>query len=88
MGIRDRDGSNENVCYSEQEFFEGDQKLVPVLHQMGFEQGFVSNLSKYGIGFQILSTNSAGEPTMSAEIMQMDAHPVDPAMFAGVCGQP
>lgn len=88
VGIRDRDGSNENVCYSDQEFFEGDQKLVPVLHQMGFEPGFVSNLAKYGIGYQILTTSPTGEPTASAELTQMDAHPVDPALFAGVCGQP
>lgn len=88
VAIRDRDGSTENVCYSEEEFFEGDQKLVPVLHQMGFEPGFITNLSKYGIGYSIYSTRASGEPSMTAEITRMDPRPVDPAMFAGVCGQP
>jgi len=86
--IRDRDGATQSVCYSDAEYFEGDQKLAPVLHQMGFDVGFVSNLSKYGIGYSTLSTRGSGEPTLSGEITRMDAHPVDPATFAGVCGQP
>jgi hypothetical protein len=55
---------------------------------MGFEPAFISNLAKYGLGLSLLSTKASGEPSLSGEITRMDAHPVDPSTFAGVCGMP
>src|SRR5262249_40118652 len=86
--IREEDGCVETVCSSGEEFFEGDQKLAPVLLQMGFEPAFVSTLSRYGLGYRLVEVDASGGPKMFAEISRMDPHSIDPSTFAGVCGMP
>jgi hypothetical protein len=86
--IRDSKGAFDSYCYSDEEFFEGDQKLIPLLHQMGFEAGFISDLGKYGMAWRVQATKPSGEPSLVGEVTKLEPHDVDPAAFAGVCGQP
>jgi hypothetical protein len=88
LDVHDSDGAVETACYSPDEFFEGDQKLAPVLRQMGVDPAFVSMLSGYGIGYRIYKADAAGQPKLAYQITRMDAGPVAPATFAGVCGMP
>jgi hypothetical protein len=86
--IREDDGDIENVCYSGEEYFEGDQKLVPVLQQIGFEPTFIANLARYGIGWHAYETTASGEPKLLAEIARVEPGTIPTATFAGVCGLP
>lgn len=94
LGYRCReleDRSDEGLrltCYSPDEFFEGDQKLVPIMHQMGFDPGFVSSLSGGGIGWRSAEWKKDGTPEFFAEAVRIEPRPVHPATFGGVCGMP
>lgn len=76
------------TCYSPDEYFEGDQKLIPILHQMGFDPGFISSLSDAGIGWRSDEWDEKGVPSAHVELARIDPRPVHPATFAGVCGLP
>lgn len=76
------------TCYSPEEYFEGDQKLVPILHQMGFDPGFVSSLAGGGIGWRSAEWNADGTPRFYAEAVRIAPQPISPATFAGVCNMP
>ena len=85
------DRSEEGVrltCYSPDEYFEVDQKLVPIMHQMGFDPGFVSSLSDGGLGWRSAEWDKNGTPRFFAEAVRIDPQSVNPAMFSGVCGMP
>lgn len=76
------------TCYSPDEYFEGDQKLVPILHQMGFDPGFISSLAEGGIGWRSAEWDEHGTPTAQVEVVRIEPRPIHPATFAGVCGFP
>lgn len=76
------------TCYSPDEFFEGDQKLVPLLHQMGFDPGFVSSLSEGGIGWRSAEWDKDGSPSSSAEAVRIESSRVSDEVFRGVCNMP
>lgn len=76
------------TCYSADQYFEGDQKLVPVLHQMGFDPGFVSSLSDGGIGWKSREWDKDGTPSFDMQATRIQPGQVNPAAFAGVCGMP
>ncbi|HEY8079287.1 MAG TPA: hypothetical protein VIF62_34385 [Labilithrix sp.] len=86
--IHEDDGCVETVCYSDREYFAGDQKAVPILHQMGFDPGFITTLAENGIGWKLVELDRSGQPKLAAEATRIEPKTIDPATFAGVCGIP
>jgi len=75
----------ERYCYSREEFFAGADQLVPVLHQMGYDNSFISSMSQGGIGWKGMEWDKNGAPKVYIEAARIDPRPVDPQMMAGVC---
>lgn len=75
----------ERYCYSREEFFAGSDQLVPVLHQMGYDNSFISSMSQGGIGWKGMEWDKNGVPKVYIEATRIDPRPVDPQLMAGVC---
>ena len=84
LELRGKDGL-EHYCYSSEEFYGGDQQIIPVLRQMGYDNTFISSLSKGGIGWKGQEWDVNGVPKMVVEATRIEPRSVDPALVANVC---
>jgi hypothetical protein len=84
LETRSSDGT-ELWCYSNEEYFQGADRLIPILRQMGYDNTFIASMSEGGIGWKGLELDKNGVPKLYIELVSLDPRPVDPSMVAGVC---
>lgn len=77
--------STEYWCYSNQEYFGGDARLLPILRQMGYDNTFLSSMSEGGIGWKGLELDAHGVPKFYVEAVRIEPRAMDPALLANVC---
>ncbi len=74
-------------CYSNEEYFQGDRRIVPILQRMGYDNTFISSIAEGGLGWRGREYDANGAPKMMIDAVAIDPRPVDPAALAHICGR-